>query len=102
MVGEGARHTASPQTDVYAFGMLAYEIFDGNRPEMKLKSGKYASIPDHPSATAETNGLTRSGELWKLLKRCWISDPAERPFMKEVAEKLRSMLRERSGTFHFP
>ena len=79
--------TASKPADVFAFAMLAVEVFTGKVPfgNMKNKSvviqianGKR---PDKPQA-ADQLGLT--AEMWKFIGQCWNANPNKRPIIDEV------------------
>ena len=78
---------ASKSADVFAFAMLAVEVFTGNIPfgnmrnetvVIQIAQGKR---PPKPQA-AEQLGLTT--EMWKFIEKCWSTNPAKRPTMDEV------------------
>ena len=84
----GAESTAgSKPADVFAFAMLAIEVFTGKIPFGNMESGLVVTEiaqgkrPAKPSA-AEQLGLT--SEMWKFIGKCWSQNPAERPTMDEV------------------
>ena len=80
----------SKPADVFAFAMLAVEVFTGKIPFEGQKNEPVAlsilqgSRPKMPE-DAQTVGLT--GEIWKLLKSCWQQDPKKRPTMEEVVRR---------------
>ncbi|KAG8896056.1 hypothetical protein FRB99_000199 [Tulasnella sp. 403] len=87
----------SPKSDVYAFGMLMYQVLTGKHPFEHLTT--HASILN---TVMNQNGRpktdlqkTLAGEdcapLWTIAKKCWDSDPAARPTMEDVARALRSI-----------
>ena len=77
----------SKSTDVFAFAMLAVEVFSGDIPFGNIRNeAATAQIvrggrPAKPQA-AEQLGLTT--EMWKFIEKCWSANPTERPTMDEV------------------
>ena len=79
--------TASKSADVFAFAMLAVEVFTGEVPfgntteglvAVQIASGKR---PARPQA-AERFGLTV--EMWMFIENCWMTNPSNRPTIDEV------------------
>ena len=83
--------------DVFAFAMLAYEIFTGELPfEGQAKSIAARRItkgdrPEFPQNASEA-GLT--AEMCAFLQQCWRVDPAERPTIDGVVIKWEALLRK--------
>ena len=79
--------TASKSADVFAFAMLAVEVFTGKVPfgDMKNESVVIQIVggkrPDKPLA-AEQLGLTL--EMWKFMEKCWNQNPNKRPSIDQV------------------
>ena len=78
--------TASKSADVFAFAMLAVEVFTGKAPFWDMNGPFIIHIargerPVKPQA-AEQLGLT--AELWELIQRCWSADPNARPSIDDV------------------
>jgi serine/threonine protein kinase len=79
--------TASKSADVFAFAMLAVEVFAGKVPfgDMKNESVVVQIVagkrPEKPLA-AEQLGL--SVEMWKFIEKCWNQNPNKRPSMDQV------------------
>ena len=78
---------ASESADVFAFAMLAVEVFTGNVPfeNMKKKAVTIQILngkrPPKPP-DAEQLGLTE--EMWKSIEKCWCDNPKKRPAIDEV------------------
>jgi len=78
---------ASKSADVFAFAMLAAEVFSGKVPFGNMKnesvvvqiaSGKRPAKPQ----AAEQLGL--NAEMWKFIEKCWSANPNKRPAIDEV------------------
>ena len=78
---------ASESADVFAFAMLAVEVFSGEVPFPDMTNGTVVvqiaggKRPAKPPA-AEQLGLTT--EMWKFVEKCWLANPSKRPTMDEV------------------
>ncbi|KAH7909582.1 kinase-like domain-containing protein [Hygrophoropsis aurantiaca] len=77
-------------TDVYAFGCVCYEIFNGqppffelppNKARIAIKESRPPPRPMHPDL---------DDTLWMLVLECLQRDPESRPSMNEVAQQLSS------------
>ena len=79
--------TASKPADVFAFAMLAVEVFSGKVPFGSMKNESVViqiangKRPDKPQG-AEQLGLT--AEMWKFIGQCWNANPNKRPTIDEV------------------
>ena len=80
----------SKAADVFAFGMFVVEVFTGKMPFeeqkneavlLRISRGGRPEMPENAQAV----GLT--GEIWKLLERCWQQNPKKRPTMAEVVRR---------------
>ena len=78
---------ASKLADVFAFAMLAVEVFTGEVPFGDMKNEAVViqiaqgKRPTKPQA-GEQLGLTT--EIWGFIEKCWSADPSKRPTMDEV------------------
>ncbi|KAG6827258.1 hypothetical protein H0H92_012595 [Tricholoma furcatifolium] len=88
---ENVRRTEA--SDVYAFGMVCYEMFSALRPFGKVKpvavvtkimAGQQPSRPSGPGILER--GLT--DEMWAIMKSCWSRHPAQRPTAAEIVTRL--------------
>ncbi|KAF9779332.1 kinase-like domain-containing protein [Thelephora terrestris] len=78
------------EADLFAFGMVAVEVFTGDYPfgrklpdgiaTTKVMDGERPERPQDP-------GLTDS--LWNMTRDCWQQDPAHRPAITKVVGILR-------------
>ena len=86
---------ASKPADVFAFAMLAVEVFSGKVPFPDMTNGAVVvqivngRRPVKPPA-AEQFGLT--AEMWKFIEKCWSANPSERPTMDEVVRMLEGFV----------
>ncbi|OCH87303.1 kinase-like protein [Obba rivulosa] len=93
----GVQPVRTPQSDVYAFAMTAWEIFAENVPfhevphdtAVILRVGRGVR-PDRPVGRAAV-GL--SDPLWDLISHCWDGDWRNRTSSAEIVECLKSELR---------
>ncbi|KAL0044703.1 hypothetical protein WJX82_006155 [Trebouxia sp. C0006] len=82
-------------TDIYAFGMLLYEVlfrrdpYAGESSEEVLHAlcDKNRKLPKRPSLSAP-HGRTPPAELVTLMQQCWHQDPEKRPLITEVKDTL--------------
>lgn len=75
------------ENDVYAFGMLVYEIFTLNHPFEEIKNplelrkrvleGYRPPIPNNIHASYK-----------KIIERCWLHNPEQRPSFDKIVEEL--------------
>jgi len=79
--------TASKSADIFAFAMLAVEVFTGKVPFGDMKNESVViniangKRPAKPQAASQL-GLT--ADMWKLIERCWTANPSKRPTIDEV------------------
>jgi hypothetical protein len=85
----------SKPADIFAFAMLAVEVFTGEVPFPEERSTRVANKifrgdrPEFPQ-NAEDVGLTV--QIWGLLQSCWHQDPIERPTIHDVVRAWEGFL----------
>lgn len=92
----------TPESDVYSWACLCYEILTGKIPfhEIKTDLRWLATIlldptrrPREPAPGSEVwspRGLTPA--LWDFMKKCWDSDPSARPTSLDIVVKMRTLI----------
>ena len=90
----------SKPADVFAFAMLAIEVFTGKVPFWGQKNKTVAiriaqgGRPNMPG-NAWLVGLT--SEMWKFLKICWHQNPKKQPTMDMVVRRWEKLVGHGSG-----
>jgi serine/threonine-protein kinase len=87
-----AGRPAVPATDVYAFGVMAYELLGGERPfrapnTLALLRAHVETDPTRPPRLA----ATRWDRVWDLLRAMLEKDPETRPTAAAVASQLAAL-----------
>ena len=80
----------SKAADVFAFGMLAVEVFTGKIPFEEQKNEAVVlriSQGDRPEMPGNARDIGLTPEIWDLLERCWRQDPKKRPAMRDVVRR---------------
>jgi len=81
----------TPQSDVWAFGMVVFEICSGKIPFWDIKCDTSAALFVARGGRPQWGQCPHvSRDFWDLLEKCWASEPRLRPTMSEVNEFLSS------------
>ncbi|EJD45920.1 kinase-like protein [Auricularia subglabra TFB-10046 SS5] len=88
----GRLRSKTPQSDVWAFGMLLVQAFTCDHPwpgfdkqEVFMKILSQVQHP-RPDEIATSHGL--HDEWWDVCLKCWEFDPVNRPSIKDVHQEL--------------
>ena len=80
------------KADVYAFGILMYEVVTDSSPYPQLINGRMSAFQFNNKIVNEdfrpkfTSPIKKT--IKKLIERCWARDPHERPTFEEIFKKL--------------
>ncbi|GIE88728.1 serine/threonine-protein kinase [Actinoplanes regularis] len=86
--------TPSAATDVYALGVLLYELVSGHPPYLS------DSVPELMRMHATGRPQRRPGipdELWKIIRSCLCAKPAQRPVATALVRDLRQLAQKLAG-----
>ncbi|KAG6855231.1 hypothetical protein H0H87_006382 [Tephrocybe sp. NHM501043] len=87
-------------SDVYAFGMVCYELLAGERPfgnvrplavVSKIMGGQYPPKP--VGRVYLERGLT--DDMWSLMQSSWSKDPTKRPTATQIVQRLPQVQMDR-------
>ena len=85
----GSDQKPTKESDCYALGMVTYEVLSGHAPFrryanfialQRILDGK------RPGRPRGMKGAWFTDELWRMLKLCWATKPADRPSIEDVLE----------------
>ena len=91
----------SAKSDVFAFGVLLYEIYSCSEPWPELTNVEAAGNVLHGDRMDLTH-LEKSSrvpsEIIELMNRCWEATASKRPRMRDIRKELRALLSSREAS----
>lgn len=91
------RHDGWPrsrETDVFAFGMLCFQVYSGRMPLHELPTALaviLALTEGKRPLRSEVSREDFTDDMWQLVQQCWSSDPKQRPTMASIHQLLCNM-----------
>lgn len=94
--GNSVIRSKTTYTDVYAYGMLVYQVYAGRRPwTFDNNMMIYTSVirGHHPPRTVEGDARASFPDhIWRLCERCWSLDPLDRPKAGDILETISTFV----------
>jgi len=87
------RSLPSKEGDIYAFGMVVYEVVTGVRPfgveNFRVEEVMYRVLDGmRPEKPENADAIGFGGGVWGLVQGCWKEDRTQRPRTEEVRQRL--------------
>ncbi|EJD44362.1 kinase-like protein [Auricularia subglabra TFB-10046 SS5] len=90
----------SPETDVFAFGMLSFYVYAGKPPFANLDNDNAIVLAVWNRQRPARTDITRDDfqePLWELMQACWSHEPKDRPSMLHAQLILEAVILARGG-----
>lgn len=87
---------ASKEADMYAFGMVVYEVITGSLP---FAHHKVVELPvltlkgSRPPKPEDLGAIGFGQGTWEFVERCWDKNPEQRPTAREALEHFKSVVK---------
>ena len=85
----------SAAADIFAFGMIAIEVFTGKIPFEEQKNEAivlHVSQGARPAMPENAHDVGLTVDMWELLESCWQQNPKDRPTAGEVVRRLEKLM----------
>ena len=85
-------HRPTTCSDCYGLGMVIYEVLSRRVPFYQysdLSIFEKVMQGDRPKRAQGVEGIWFTDDTWKLLERCWVPIPGERPSIDDVLRCLK-------------
>ncbi|KAF7983083.1 hypothetical protein HWV62_24003 [Athelia sp. TMB] len=88
---DGSTAHATMESDIYAFGLICYEMFSGLIPFLEQASNPlppsyFGRRPPFPGDDTPAVARGLNEYVWRHMEECWAKEPAARPSAKQVVE----------------
>ena len=84
------------RSDCYALGMVIYEVLSGKAPFSRYHDYHVVAMVlegERPGMPRGVEGMRFTGDVWRILERCWSPIPGDRPGIRDVLQCLETVSR---------